>query len=273
MKLSFKTFLLESWRSTIISRDEALDFMRAHCSEALSKDDPVIFRGVANHTEKPEYHLSKPSNFTRQSKNTSNYYTLIIDNDPAWAKYPKRSKSLICTNRQNVNYTEGFGTAGIVIPVNGAKIGQCPEFDFWESFNELGEFGISNMANFNFLLSKTWEGTGFRIPHDVSDYKDMKMALEFGNDSLQDPEEEHSDRLQQVFKTVISGKETLTEFVHRILDPKINDFTLTNIKNLNPTDDTAREIWTDADSIILIPNESFDRNKLDQFYRDIKNEI
>jgi hypothetical protein len=77
----------------------------------------------------------------RKSKDTSNWYTLIIDNHPKYKNYPKRSKSLICTN--NIETADEFGTPMAIIPFNDAKIGVVNAPDIWDKIIIMGDDKIN----------------------------------------------------------------------------------------------------------------------------------
>lgn len=66
-----------------------------------------IFRGVGGTFSsvrfKPQMHAGY-----RKSANTYNYYTLLIDNDPAWSAYPPRSASVIAST--NHDYARNYGS-------------------------------------------------------------------------------------------------------------------------------------------------------------------
>lgn len=72
---------------------------------------------------------------TRRSKNTRNFYTLLIDNSPAFKVWPKRSKSFIVSTSRTMAMNYMMGPAGItflVLPINGTKIAVVNDFDIWD---------------------------------------------------------------------------------------------------------------------------------------------
>jgi len=89
----------------------------------------------------------------RKSANTYNYYTLWMDNDPAWASFPKRSRSLICSTSLNIasSYKGQGGKPMVVIPVENCTIGVCSAADLWESFR----FGW--LSDLTYWLHKKFE--------------------------------------------------------------------------------------------------------------------
>jgi hypothetical protein len=98
MILKFSQFILEKYenptRGIAITIDDAVNFYKENCSD-WNLEAKQIYRGMP--TVASSYLLYMPSEYTRESKNTYNVYTLLIDTFPSWSKFPKRSKSLICT--------------------------------------------------------------------------------------------------------------------------------------------------------------------------------
>lgn len=140
-KLSFKSFLNESrydkhTRSKNILFND-IDF--SEYSDALKylvENPPKLFRGSYEYST--QISETKPSQHTRRSANTANYYTVYIDSAIEWQDYPSRAKSIICSNSAKGADTYGF--TRVVIPKNSAVFGVCPKFDFWFSFSET--FGL-----------------------------------------------------------------------------------------------------------------------------------
>jgi hypothetical protein len=102
-----------------------------------------------------------PSKHERVSRNTENYYTLIIDN--TWEGFPKRGSSLICSTSKSRAKT--YGRAYRVIPTNkDALFGVAPERDVWISFNN----GISEL---NDKFSDIWQYTSnyTGLPNNLND--------------------------------------------------------------------------------------------------------
>ena len=98
------------------------------CSQAVPMLDYPIWRGM---TFKGGAIKIDPRTGARQSQNTKNYYTTMIDNLPAWKNWPKRSKSLICANDAAEYNAEGYGDLYAIFPVNGARVAICPDLDIW----------------------------------------------------------------------------------------------------------------------------------------------
>jgi hypothetical protein len=126
-------------RKTPMTNDEAKAFIHKHCKKSLFSTP--IWRGTGGGGESDAFFI-QPYKFQRESRNTSNHYSLLIDNSPEWTKYPKRSKSVICTLDHNT--ASHYGTAYRMFPVDGSRIGVCPSQDFWGSFDDFKPMDFFN---------------------------------------------------------------------------------------------------------------------------------
>ena len=268
--MRFKTFLLEGWRSTVLEPEEAFKILKTKCSEAMSLDEPLVYRGMMVDGSKETFHLSKPSQFERTSANTSNEYTVLIDNSSAWDDYPKRSRSLICGNIKNMGYAEGFGRLGMILPFNGAKFGVCPSKDFWVGFKETFlKYGLNDLDEFNYILRDLFKKVDIELDRKNKDYDKLVAALEAGEDWLRDNDEEETSyddkQIKSLFKTVIDGSEYIVDFLHRILDPKKNNFEISDYLGLKKYQDIKREVWTDSDCIIIFDDHYSTKSPIKHF--------
>ena len=273
--MRFKTFLLEGWRSTVLEHEEAFKILKTKCSEAMSLDEPLVYRGMMIDGSKETFHLSKPSQFERTSANTSNEYTVLIDNSSAWNDYPKRSRSLICGNMKNLSYAEGFGRLGMILPFNGAKFGVCPAKDFWMGFKETFlKYGLDTLDDFNYTLRDLFKKVDIELDRRNKDYDKLVAALEAGEDWLRDNDGmdvySYSDsQIKNLFKTVMDGSEYIVDFLHRILDPKKNNFELSDYLGLKKYQDIKREVWTDSDCIIVF-DDHYSTKSPTKYFQNIK---
>ena len=119
--------------------DDIMEKLFTHCNEAISFGflKFPIWRGFRSLNE-PFKELDS-SVGERESQNTSNHYTLLLDNSPYMSGWPKRSKSFICTS--DPSYASGYGKIYMLIPFDGVKIAVCPYRDFWFTPLKLPEFG------------------------------------------------------------------------------------------------------------------------------------
>ena len=275
--MRLKQYLTEG-RSKKISSIEVRNLLNTKCKKAFKmfKEGIVIYRGVKNVTD--SYVLVTPSKFTRKSLNTYNYYTLINDNSPAWKDYPKRSKSIICTTNQNT--ARSFGELYAVFPFDGAKIGVCPDVDYWTSFLFLDiKTDISNMMEFNEQLKYLFDIQQIkRFAGDISKantYKDlqklfykfdkfikiqdektikeMKQKSERNNIDFVMPDKsptiqkiikEHDVNLLKKYDDFMN----MEKYFRYLLDPEKNYFGLKRVGDKLPND---VEVWTDGDSVLI----------------------
>jgi len=262
--MRLKQFINEN-RGKVLSLDDTKKLLQTKCSKAVEayKKGNVIYRGIKNIND--AYILSTPSEFTRKSKNTDNYYTLINDNSPAWAKYPKRSKSIICVTDSDIAHN--YGTLYTVFPFDNAKIGVCSDADYWVSFPFLTKTtGILTMAEFNAQL---W--TIFYIEIDdrsigdinkVKTYKDLQKLFHEFDKFVKDFNNTHNnEKDKQSVIDIIKDKNSsvtlldeyekfmnMEEYFRYLLDPNKNKFKLKKIGDRLPKD---KEVWTDSNSILI----------------------
>jgi hypothetical protein len=120
---------------------DAIDLLNKHCKKALwmLHDNNPLWRGHKHSLE--DFSTVDTSKSERASTNTRNYYTIILDNNPKMAGWPKRSKSLICSK----DLDRAFGYAQhnsswlyALIPYDDAKIGAVNSEDIWDARVSLG---------------------------------------------------------------------------------------------------------------------------------------
>lgn len=262
--ITFKKFLKEEksefvTRTKEISYEEAKEILRTKCSQFLkSNSSPKIYRGIDKDVM---FGLVNPSSSTRTSANTSNHYTLLIDNSPRWKDYPKRSKSIICSS--DFYRAEEFGIPYIVIPFDGAKIGVCPEFDFWDGFNGMwkkvgaGKEDYNTLEEFNMQLEDFYRTfSGKKVLPDVS-WESMKAALESAAAQIPNAEPSTIPHLtnyvgRYLMNAVKNGKSAILT-LQELMSPITNNFDLvdnTEISNVKG----AKELWTDSNCILFNPS-------------------
>jgi hypothetical protein len=161
-------FLLEReikpYDSSVLNIDAAIQQLNQYCSDCLPMflENP-IWRSMNNHKE--PFVFIDSSTGERESQNTTNHYTVLMDNSPYFAKFPKRSKSLVGTTALSRarNYS---GTTYALFPFNGTKIAQCPKDDIWRTpidwpafedrFNEFAD--LAEFLAETLYLPPTYEG-------------------------------------------------------------------------------------------------------------------
>lgn len=271
--------VLKEGRTERITQIEAIDKLQPHLREFGDLiRTPNIFRGKSGASP---YGFIEPSNFTRRSENTSNYYTLIIDNSEKWDPWPKRSKSIVCTT--NASRADAYGDVLSVFPEIGADIGVCPAYDIWHSFSVLEqELNIPNLDQFNIFLEYLFEwaisdtghtdlvdeelsGTNFsrfrsqieRIPESQR-FEDLYQKGKSVGDMPGDNFPNHIERrIKKAAELFYPNYTTFFEFLEDMLNPHKNGFMLKKYdRNVKLSQST--EVWMSADSVLV----SYEKVKL-----------
>ena len=153
--LNFKQFLQEKSVDTepkyqTIVVDKAIRLLNAHCKNALwmLHENRPIYRSDRKLTQvlsdtgvvSLDTRLS-----TRKSQNTSNFYTLILDNTPSRKDFPKRSKSLIASTRRSRAEDFSDEIVHAIIPYDDTKIGFVNLDDMWDTRIDI--FGVRRQIN------------------------------------------------------------------------------------------------------------------------------
>jgi hypothetical protein len=252
--------LLNESRSQEISFDQAMTFME-HNNKVWCPELMQISRGINHYRgiiETPKYLTIDPTQHIRTAIKSgefvSNHYNLLVDNLPSWSKYPKRSKSLIGMTKyfEDVACADSsdYGKTYIVIPKDNVKMVICPTVDFITSFNmqnlidDLGFATIDRYAKYlsdRGICDKSW--------------KEMLNGIN-SIDSITPP------RLD------IEEPESRINYLDTVLNPYSNDFKLVHYNKENFRDSkiipSRREIWTESECIIILPE------LIDDFYKEVE---
>lgn len=155
---------VKDYQHESISIEKAVALLNEHCRESLATIHAPLWRGMRDHFG--EVVTIDPTTGLRKSANTSNYYTLLIDNSPYFEGWPKRSKSLICSTWHR--YASDYGRLYAIFPFDGVKIAVCHSKDIWETQVNIPELGIhtsgpDSMRRFNQYLYRigfpqSWHG-------------------------------------------------------------------------------------------------------------------
>lgn len=259
--MNFKFFINEESddykkaRSTPITNEEVIELLKTDYSEAWEnhKKGITIFRGTqSDHNAL----ITDPSIGTRVSANTRNYYTAVIDNSPRWKKFPKRSKSVICTTDKN--YAGNYGEQYVVFPINGSKIGVCSKEDFWESFpiirRRFTELPIgTNLNSLNRVIASLMN---LADPHGTTDVKTIatlkkKFVLidEYLNNKKYLENEDINQEFIDLTLDALSYKGKIEDSIEGLLDPDLNNMQLVSVKDFNFKG--KHEVWTDGKCLLI----------------------
>jgi len=282
--MRLKNYLLEDGRSQSINKEKALKMLSSSSYKFSLKGTPM-YRGLPSY--KGDFLIVSPANFERVSRNTDNYYTLLMDNLPQWREYPKRSKSIICSTSYEIaqEYSGEENSLYVVIPKVGSKIGVCSDADIWNSFA-----AFDSLISFNNIINHLLKLADKYITYidDIYDLRDLFMHYDDVVNELHgmyeelEPEELNNtnisdfilnymedyllfsreiykssceyETLSKLCKHYSKGGKTL-DFFAELLDPDENGFELEIAGNHKLP--YNREVWTDGTSI-LIESEVFD---------------
>ena len=196
----------------------------------------VIYRGSKTYTKNIMFIDPTTRTNTRKSANTFNYYTLWMSNNPQWASYPKRDRSLICST--SIGKAKIYGRIMIVIPLVDCKIGVCPNDDIWDSYKP-------NYSDFTYWLYKHFIKRWPDIHNTDLTYQvfiqKLKEITPTNDDSYFEPN----------FDELLEKHGSAEGVVSEVLDPVKNGFILTSWKQFNIL--VNREIWLSAPCLLIKP--------------------
>lgn len=230
-------------RNTAISKDKAMKLISTKCSKILGyykEGGQYIYR--AGSRVSGEFALSQPAKFSRKSANTSNYYTLLMDNLPSWSRYPRRSKSIVCSNDKYTAANYSYGRSQyIVFPYDTCKIGICPDSDIWDSIPRIpGIRGIEEWESINSEL----EDIGGLSDNNWSDFKARVDSL--------DKNQEMASTNRVIRGWALSKFDTITDYLNDAMSPKKCGFRVVKPGDKIPAEG-KNELWVgEADSVLVV---------------------
>jgi len=257
----------ESWRveqrignkSGEKTPEQLADYLLMYCADAVKNlmHTPIL-RSQYSGGDNISY-VVKGSEGHRQSANTTNYYTVILD-ETLPAEYPRRSKSIICGTYDNSQAT-GYGSnLYAVFPHDDVKIGVCAGEDIWNSTLRLFKNRKRPITEINDALSllKT-PTTSF---DDIVNH--LATIVKFGDDRVlkQLPEkvakeaDEAFRNLETYFPNIIGmSKEQIEKSLREAYSPEHLAFELATTKNVGQLNN--RELWIGG-TCMLIPMEVYE---------------
>jgi len=222
------------------------------------KDYKQIYRGMK---DTGNIIVADGNQLERKSANTENYYTLIIDNSPAWKEYPKRSKSFICTTEASVADAYASNILGKkavykVIPLENQNIAACTRSDFWFSFQRgMKKYGlydinsaldpnIDDLSSLNDALHRSSEKLiGKTLDQDTYEsFRNGISELEKRIKNIDTSRLVMNDPNWQLFVGAVKPyleKMDLIQYLEMVLDPKLNFIEIGNHSELK----NDAEVW------------------------------
>ena len=250
------SFVISEGRGREVSQDQAIQTIKTKCKKALSlylKDGDTLLRGLNG--GKDFMHVAPKTSMPRESAYTDNYYTLILDNDPRWKSFPKRSQSIVCST--DFYKAKVYGTSYRVFSYDGSRYGVCPKDDIWYSFKET--FGMP-LGTVNGELNMLGELCDVDIG-DTKTYSDLVKYLNEIDKKIveilkQTETEYYDDDMEalndnDLFKKWNSNISFTKWFLDQF-DPQKNDFYVTtDISKVFSTGVKSKEVWTDGESVLI----------------------
>jgi len=240
--------------------DKILTIFKNSCRDMLKnhKASKFLFRGMDN--VKEDIFVASP--VKRRSESASsfgNYYTIILDNDPRWSEYPKRSNSFICGGTTGI--TSQYGETFRVFPFDSTKIAKCPSDDIWTVMLASGHnFRMFN-ALVHYLLVSHKINTNINYeqlrqlkfaPQEVSETMKKAKAAEGWSDFVKYPYA--ADLLEQCIYDGNRHEMTrelvmnLGEYIDNYFVPENLGFELFDIKDFKWN---AHEYWFDGKALFI----------------------
>lgn len=269
--MRLQAYLISEGRGKALNEEEAKTLLKKNCKQALNgyTKGNMLYRG--NKLVTKPYLQYKPKG-VRASRNTSNYYTLLISNSSKWKSYPRRDKSFICTS--SFSYAISYGTPYGVFPYDGAVVGVASTRDFWGSFMKSMALG-TDMDDWNMMFKDMF--SSLRISINDDKYSSVTKAMnEFDSrmksgkltmDMVQNAMTEGGYALKEWawFKDVYKG--SFLEVVDKTLDPNTNGFQLMKVGGNYPDN---KECWVSSECIFvkkeLVPSRP---NPLGEILKDL----
>ncbi len=248
--------LLESSYKTEADFENAVDYAIQNCTDYIRAfGEPAVWRGAMSTFQ---YAVIDPKAVGRTSQHTSNEYTTILSNDTAWAGYPKRSESLICSLDRDYASTYGNDLYAVILP-NAFRLGICHNEDIWTSFPYLKqETGIDYASAFNEelreILGLPYSGPKItKLPTIQKGLLDLEKRIkDLKTQGAEFTNQNHLYSYLYAFITPESPAGTAYKLIAGLLHPKKNRFgMITTIDSLTDYEGNNSEVWTDSTVLMV----------------------
>lgn len=243
--MRLNNYLVEKHIIKTLSAEEFHTAINKYCSKSLNS---YFFRGEHS---REQFIYVEPSK-GRKSPYTfgNNIYNLLLSNLPSWSKYPKRENSLVCTS--DLKRAELYNDSVYkVYPLNGKKLGVCPERDIWFSFDKiLNGDTLDDLNQYIIFLSQLC------YPNDddsFDTYGELVNGFKFIDKKFEE------DGFSKIFDKIFERNNYVFTFLHKIgydkpgaklinclnkyMSPEYNNFSLVNTgKKIYG----KHEVWMDS---------------------------
>lgn len=282
--MRFKQFILEEDEQRApttkeVTQEQLYTWIKRNSPHYLNAlvggHDVAIFRGMKVDSD---YALGDSSTFRRKAANTTNEIQSFIATSEKWKHFPSRERAYICATIKIGAH--GHGNIFLVIPADTAKIGVCPEIDFWPSFRDgLRKTSVYDVAELNDVIKLIRGKTDLELPEDnaVGLRRDLRtitadkllelskeVAVEYGS----------SDEMCQNLKTIAremkrDWKDNFEDFLEEALDPRTNDFKWMTVEDYAGYEN--REVWIEGKAAFIMMQKRELPELIDQLKSDLYN--
>jgi hypothetical protein len=229
--------------------EEAMTIIATHCKDAhwMMEENRPLYRGQKNLSDTIRaagYVAVDTAATERRSENTSNYYTMILDNNPAMKGFPKRARSFIgSTDKMTASsfarsWDDEGGKTYAMIPYDGVKIGVCPRGDMWNNTVELLDVH-RDIADMN----DSFEFCGLKPT--------LESFKEF-DEALRDGDENALKRFKKIFHNAFTEGKT-DDFLNNVwyaYRPSVLGLTACTTKTL-PHELRNKEVWVGGKVLLV----------------------
>lgn len=260
--MKFLQYLLESDRIQEIGRKAIIEHLNSgRFDDAIEsyKTGNKIYKGSTEYGEYGSF-VDPAATERKSSSAKENIYNLITSYGKGWEKYPKRSRSIICST--GTQHASEYGDIYVILPEDGSLIGVASDTDIWGSFKKtIGKKtgGDGYMGHFNrvvmLLLQRMGSGLySFDTFDKLSDNcKLFDIYLEKNDGDIESELRETSSYVskheQMVKRAIIDNYNgDLLQCLEKILDPKINSISLKKVGAKLPKN---REVWTNGKCLVI----------------------
>lgn len=259
------SYILTEGRGKKMKKDDAWNWIFQNCRKLMRwmgtgdrNGGRFIARSVGGYDKEPYVFVDpRKAKEPRKSRNTKNYYTLIMDNEPIWNRFPKRSQSIICL-------TDGYDYGPneyIVLPKDGWKIGNTNERDFWGVVDNIDP-RLDNMSDWaemvNLLLNYDLDDPPYHR-YDSSSQEFKKRCEKF-DEWIKRQDKSQEEAIKDIlYPTQFKYEEMYKLFMdqykgdlYRLLKSHINPKRL-GIELMKVGDNLPREteVWTDSPCMLV----------------------
>lgn len=211
-------------------------------------EENLIFRQIQLYEEQyQKFNFVDPTTITRTSPYAStNLYNLVFSNLPSWTSYPKRNKSLICGDKEAVEYRDyELENSYVVLPFK-SKIGVCSSHDIWQSFND------SILYNINQFFNIFKEDVEFYLKEDLHD-NDWNIFIK----QLETYDKKRKLNASSFIREIkipkdkwLSKKQSTLKLLNDVFNPNANGFIIYKYDGSEELP-TNKEMWTDSHSLLI----------------------